>query len=122
MMCARFCVNPDMTLVMVKEGWRERLEMAIVKSGRSDRSISLGAGLSQNYVQQMRSKGKMPGADALIKICGELGLSTTYVFTGSTMTQREEEMLSLFSSLDEEQKTQFLNFLRSLQPTDAAHE
>lgn len=38
------------------------------------------------------------------------------------MTPEEEEMLALFSSLDEKQKTQFLNFLRSLQPNDAAPE
>lgn len=111
-----------MTLRMIKEGWRDRLDAAIKNSGRSDRSLSLEAGLGENYVQQMRTKGKMPGADALIKLCETLGVSVTYIFSGAKMTPEEEEMLVLFSSLDDAQKKTFLDFLHSLQPNDVTPE
>lgn len=107
---------------MSGEGWKERLFEAIEADSRSDRAISLGAKLGPNYIEQMRKKGKMPGADAVLKLCKALGISPVFLLTGMQITPEEEEVLTLLASLSDEQRQRFLGFLRDLQPASAVRE
>lgn len=97
--------------------WWGRLRDAIEaakNSGRSYREISLEAKQGRNYVQQMMKNGKAPGADVVAKLCKALGVSIAYVFTGARMTAEAEEMLVLFSRLDDEGKDSLLRLLKSM--------
>ncbi len=61
----------------MKDGWKERLLKAIDADGRSDRAISLAAGLGPNFISQMRgTKGagpKKPNIEYVRKIASALG-------------------------------------------------
>src|SRR5690348_11770744 len=105
---------------MIKEEWWIRLNTAINDSGRSLRDIALSAGLGPNYIGQMRKHGKMPGADAVLKLCRALNVSAIYIFTGAKMSPEAEELLDLFSRLSRDQQDRFLDLLRSLRADEAA--
>lgn len=99
------------------DDWWQRLRDAIEtakNAGRSYRDISLEAKQGRNYVQQMMKNGKAPGADVVAKLCKALGVSITYIFTGMRMTAEAEEMLILFSRLDNEAKDNLLRLMKSL--------
>lgn len=106
--------------------WWQRLRDAIEaarSAGRSYTDISREAKQGRNYVQQMMKNGKAPGADVVAKLCKALGVSVTYIFTGVRMTAEAEEMLALFSRLDEKAKDNLLELLKKLssrQPNDEA--
>lgn len=61
----------------MKDGWRERLLAAIDDDGRSDRAISLAAGLGPNFVSQMRgtqgAAPKKPNIEYVRKLAATLG-------------------------------------------------
>lgn len=101
-----------------RPAWLTRLIGEIERSKRSMRSISLDAGLGENYIQQMIGvEGKDPGFDSVAKICDTLNISITYLVTGAQMSHFEEEVLFLLASLDDRSKNSLLVFLRSLVPT-----
>lgn len=108
--------------------WWGRLREAIETAkgaGRSFQSISAEAGMARNYVQQMMKNGKAPGADVVAKLCRVLGVSVTYIFTGARMTAEAEEMLVLFSGLDNETKDTLLKLMKSMPqapPAGEAHQ
>lgn len=68
---------PAATLAVMKDGWRERLLAAIDADGRSDRAISLAAGLGPNFVSQMRgtkaAAPKKPNIEYVRKLAAALG-------------------------------------------------
>lgn len=102
-----------------RPAWLVRLIREIERSKRSMRSISLDAGLGENYIQQMIGvEGKDPGFDSVAKICSTLNTSITYLVTGAQMSHFEEEVLFLLANLDDKSKNSLLAFLRSLVPTD----
>jgi transcriptional regulator with XRE-family HTH domain len=105
--------------------WWTRLREAIEAAktaGRSYQSISAEANVGRNYVQQMIKNGKAPGADVVAKLCRALGVSITYIFTGAKMTPEAEEMLALFSRLDEDAKDNLLRLMKSLASTPPSDE
>lgn len=58
---------------MASDDWFTRLKEAIAADGRSHKTISLAAGLGQNYVQQMIHKSqppKLPTLDKLLEVLG----------------------------------------------------
>lgn len=81
------------------KGWRERLSEAIDESGRSPRSISLGAGLSDSYIAQIFNKGVEPTVAKLEAICNELDISLTWVMTGVEITPEVERLMSAWATL-----------------------
>lgn len=60
----------------MQSGWRERLLAAIDEDGRSDRAISLAAGLGPNFISQMRgtkaAAPKRPSIEHVRKIAAAL--------------------------------------------------
>ena len=79
---------------------------------RSDRQLSIAAGLGENYVQQFKKDSKNTGAQAVIKLCEALGLSPVYVFCGIEITPEDEETIRMLSELPESDKDYFLDYLR----------
>lgn len=75
--------------------WRERLEDAMGKTGRSKREISLAAGKGPGYVHSILKEGKDPTIDNLIAICAALGVSLSKILYGIEMSPETEEILSL---------------------------
>lgn len=100
-------------------GWRERLIAAIDADDRSERRISLDAGLGPNYVGQL-IKNNGAEVDSVLKLCAALNLSVSYIFTGVEMNTLDEEMLIRFSALPLDQKQAFASLLRSFERADEA--
>src|SRR5690554_6377628 len=98
---------------MVRESWGRRHIDAIDADERSERQISLAAGLGPNFVGQMKKAGKMPSASAVLRLCRALWVSVTYIFTGAKMTPEDEEFLTRFSALHPDQKKALLSLLHS---------
>lgn len=65
------------SLAGMKDDWRDRLLKAIDEDGRSDRAISLAAGLGVNFISQMRgtkaSAPKKPNIEYVRKLAIVLG-------------------------------------------------
>jgi len=58
---------------MAEDAWFERLKEAIADDGRAAKTISLAAGLGQNFVQQMIARSQPPKDASLTKLLGVLG-------------------------------------------------
>jgi hypothetical protein len=82
-------------VAMTENTWRERLQDAIDKSGRSARSVSIKAKRGPGYVHSILKEGKDPTIESLIAICAELQISLTWVIYGFEMTPATEQLLSL---------------------------
>lgn len=61
----------------MNDGWKQRLLKAIDEDGRSDRAISLAAGLGPNFISQMRGTKaagpKKPNIEYVRKLADALG-------------------------------------------------
>lgn len=81
----------------MKDGWRERLLAAIDADDRSDRAISLAAGLGPNFVSQMRgtksSAPKKPNIDYVRKLALVLGKELSSI-VGPTEEDAERQLRS----------------------------
>lgn len=81
----------------MKDGWRERLLAAIDADGRSDRAISLAAGLGPNFVSQMRgtksSAPKKPNIEYVRKLALVLGKELSSI-VGPTDEDAERQLRS----------------------------
>lgn len=64
-------------IATMHEGWKDRLLQAIDADGRSDRAISLAAGLGPNFISQMRgtttAAPKKPNIEYVRKLADALG-------------------------------------------------
>ena len=96
---------------MIDELWRQRLFDAIDDDPRSERAISIAAGLGVNYVGQMRKRGKMPGVDAVMKICNALNVNAIFLFTGMCISAEDEQFLKDLKKLPPVQRKVFLDLL-----------
>lgn len=92
--------------------WRARLEAAIDASGRSRRAISLEAGMGPGYVHSVLKEGKEPTISSLIAICREAGASVSQVLLGFDISKQDEEFLSLFANIPDDQKLLVLTILQ----------
>jgi transcriptional regulator with XRE-family HTH domain len=99
---------------MTGEEWRQRLQDAVAKSGKSMRAISLAAGCSPGYLHSILKGDREPTIARLVKISSVVGVSVTYVVLGVEMSQTQEALLLLMSDLPDEQKQLLLELARSL--------
>lgn len=81
----------------MNDGWRDRLLKAIDEDGRSDRAISLSAGLGPNFVSQMRgtkaSAPKKPNIEYVRKLALVLGKELSTIL-GSAEDDAETRLRS----------------------------
>lgn len=96
--------------------WRERLTAALEQSGKSKRSVSLGAGLGPGYVHSILSEGKDPTIDNLIAVCAELGVSVSSILYGVQMSPETEAILRELEASSQARREGLLQFLRDGKP------
>lgn len=96
---------------MKDDAWRQRLESAVQKDGRSLRDISLAAGLSHGYLHGVLRDNKEPTLERFIRICSELGVSLTYVLLGANVSPETEEIVQALEG-DDETRSLMLAILR----------
>ncbi len=97
---------------MDSNGWKQRLWSAIDADERTDRALSLAAGLGPNYVQQMRDRGGAPKIDAAEKLCAVMGISLLYVMTGLPIDEEGEELIRLAAGSSPSQRHHLVQLLR----------
>jgi transcriptional regulator with XRE-family HTH domain len=99
---------------MSEEEWRQRLQAAVDKSGKSMRAISLTAGCSASYLHGILKENKEPTLPRLVKICAVISVSVTYIILGIEMSPVHEQLLLLLSDLPSAQQQLLLELARSL--------
>ncbi|EJF76628.1 transcriptional regulator [Bartonella birtlesii] len=99
-------------------GWRQRLNAALKKSGRSKRSISLAAGKGAGYLHSILTEGKEPTIESLARICHEINISMNYILCGQGASLEDKEFIDLISKLSPEERKAILTLLR--RPTAGA--
>lgn len=97
---------------MEGEGWRGRLRSAVEASGKSQRAISIAAGLGPGYVNSLFKEGKDPTIENLIKVCEVVGASLSFVLYGIEMSRQTEETLRLLQAAPEDEREAWLALLR----------
>lgn len=102
------------------DGWRQRLKIALEKSGRSKRSISLAAGKGAGYLHSILAEGKDPTIESLSRICHEIDISMNYILYGEGASLEDKEFIELISKLSPEERQAILTLLR--RPVDVASE
>lgn len=93
--------------------WRERLELAIERSKRSERSLSIAIQRSPGYIHGALKEGKQPGVDDMIAIARELQVPATWLLFGVEMSANTEKLLRLYASLSPSQQDDFLKMAES---------
>lgn len=106
--------------IMNIDGWRQRLNAAFEKSGRSKRSISLAAGKGAGYLHSILAEGKEPTIESLVRICHEINISMNYILYGESASFEDKEFIDLISKLSPEERQAILTLLR--RPTGEATE
>jgi hypothetical protein len=100
------------------DSWRERLFLAIERSGRSERSIGVEAKCGPSYLYDVRVAGKQPTVPKLIAICKVLNVSLAYIFLGVEINPGEEELFRMFVGLRPEQRSALQNFLLAMKASE----
>ena len=99
----------------MENGWETRLREVIKADGRSMNELSEAAGLGRNYVQQMLTYEKRPGADKLAQLLDALGeAQALYVYTGLRVTADELAFLSLVSQMTPKVRDRAIAMFRAL--------
>lgn len=86
---------------MANDAWRDRLDQAVERDGRSLRQISLSAGVSHGYLFGVLREGKEPTLDRFVRICGALDLSVSYALLGAELTPETEQIVAALQGDDE---------------------
>lgn len=94
------------------ETWRHRLAAAIDRGGRSQREISLAAGVGPGYVNSLFKDGKEPTLDRLQRVCDAANVSIYYIIGGFDITPETEEFLRLLMRADPSVQQSVLTLLR----------
>lgn len=104
---------------MTEANWKTRVLDAVdafnEANGLSDNSLSQRAGLSRNYVEQLRKKnpnGQIPRMAELQKLCNHIGVSLIYVLTGFEMDAEGEELIRLLANKSRAAKRHVIGLLR----------
>lgn len=99
----------------MNEGWTDRLWKMVAADVRSDRAISVAAGLGVNYVQQARARGSSPVSDKLAAILDVLGpKAALYVLTGLEMAEEDRQLLEILQGMDPEMKKSALHLFEQI--------
>jgi len=93
--------------------WKTRLLKAVDDDGRSDRAVSVAAGLGVNFVNELRNTEKEPSIQKVLKLAAELNLSLIHLFLGREITKDDEDLLFVLQSLPEDAKVGLLTALRA---------
>ena len=88
---------------------------AVDADSRSDRAISMDAGLGQNFVNELRNTDKEPGTDKLMKLIAELGVSAAEILLDVEITPEDEQFLRLLKNLSEPERALYLAALKARQ-------
>lgn len=97
---------------MFNGDWKARLSKGIKANKKSQRAVSIAAGLGTGYVNSLLKEGKDPSLENLIKVCEAAGLSLNYVLLGLDMDPETEEIIQLASSSTPEKRKALLELLR----------
>jgi transcriptional regulator with XRE-family HTH domain len=81
------------------ESWRARLQALVETSGRSMRSISIGAGLGAGYLHSVLKDGTDPSLRALSLIMRELESPIALLFEAQDTTQERSRLLNIARTL-----------------------
>lgn len=81
------------------ESWRARLQALVDASGRSMRSISIGAGLGAGYLHSVLKDGTDPSLRALSLIMRELESPVALLFEAQDTTQERSRLLNIARTL-----------------------
>lgn len=98
------------------DDWRERLLAAVdeaIAQGRSDRDISLKAGLGPNFVNQLRNSETEPSVKNVLRLAAELRVSLSTLFLGRETSPEDEESLSLLGAITPAEREGLLSLLRA---------
>lgn len=99
--------------------WRDRLAAVIDGSGKSQREVSLAAGLGPGYVNSLFNEGKEPTLDRLQKVCKAANVSIYYIIGGFDITPETEEFLRLLVRADPDIQKSVLTLLRNARHSGA---
>ncbi|MCL6229223.1 helix-turn-helix domain-containing protein [Bartonella bilalgolemii] len=94
------------------DGWRQRLQEALEKSGRSKRSISIAAGKGAGYLHSILSEGKEPTIESLYHVCHAINVSMSYILYGQGTTPEDQEFIDLVLKVSPEERKAILTLLR----------
>lgn len=97
---------------MADQDWKLRLAAGIEASGKSQREISLAAGMGPGYVNSLINEGKDATVGHLKAICDAAGFSFYFVIGGFDITPEREEFLRLLEAVNEDARLGVLNLLR----------
>ena len=100
------------------ESWRKRLIEAVDADPRSDRAISIAAGIGVNAVNELRNTGKKPSVERALMIANEVGISLSRLFLDLDISVEEEEMIRLMSAADPDVQEAVLTILRGKKPKE----
>lgn len=102
--------------LIMEKSWQARLRAALDADERSDRQVSLDAGLSPGYIHTLfprRGKqGANPTIDKLAAICDALRISKNWVFFGVELTYEDEALLKEWAQLPPESRAAYLQIWR----------
>lgn len=100
---------------MESADWKVRLAAAIAECGKSQREISLAAGLGPGYLHSIFAEGKEPTLQNVLKICAAADVSIIHVLGGFDMTRDAEELLRRATAADETVRQSLLHLLEASQ-------
>lgn len=93
---------------MVDTLWKERLALAVERSGLSLRAASLKSGHGSSYLHGVMTMGKEPSLVSLGKVADALGVSATWLAYGVELDAPTEKLLSMYQSLSPEEQDNIL--------------
>ena len=99
----------------MNSNWFPRLLDAIREDGRSMRKLSIDAGLGSNFVQQMVTNGKQPGAENLQRLLDALGYSKMiYILTGISFSEADAASVRCLLDLPPETRRKATELFRTI--------
>ncbi|WP_213506120.1 XRE family transcriptional regulator (plasmid) [Brucella anthropi] len=99
---------------MVDTSWKERLEVALEKSGMSLRAASLKAGRGSSYLHGIMAHGKEPSLTALTDVAEALNVSATWLAFGVDLDAGAEELVAQFVKLNPEEQKNILFLTKTM--------
>ncbi|WP_245444912.1 helix-turn-helix domain-containing protein [Pseudaminobacter soli (ex Li et al. 2025)] len=103
----------------MSDDWKKRLEEGIKAKDKTQRAVSLAAGMAPGYVNSLIKGGKDPTIDNLIKVCDAAGISLYYVLYGVEMSPETEEIIRLLES-SKKKRDSLLQLLRATDTPETA--
>lgn len=98
---------------MPERTWRQRLQQAADRDGRSLRAISIAAEQAENALWELLNTDKEPGIARVQAICAELNVSISYIMEGIELTPESERLLKAWSRMTKDEREAFLQFVES---------